>query len=106
MKRDLIVFGEDWGGLPSSTQHLMKYLAMDRNIVWVNSIGLRRPKWNMKDMRRVLYKLSVFVRQRLTTLMNKKGMTDTFTNEQRTSQTLIEAMTVVIHSAFLCQKMV
>lgn len=29
---DLIVFGEDFGGLPSSTQHLIKRLAQNRKI--------------------------------------------------------------------------
>ena len=37
MKTDLVVFGEDWGGLPSSTQHLMRHLAGERRILWVNA---------------------------------------------------------------------
>lgn len=57
MTHDLIVFGEDWGGLPSSTQHLIKHLAETRKIVWVNSIGLRRPTLNLRDMKRIWHKL-------------------------------------------------
>jgi glycosyltransferase involved in cell wall biosynthesis len=57
MTRDLIVFGEDWGGLPSSTQHLIRRLAKTRKVVWVNSIGLRRPKWQWRDIKRALRKL-------------------------------------------------
>jgi len=57
MKRDLIVFAEDWGGLPSSTQHLINHLAKHRKIVWVNSIGLRRPKFGWQDIKRALNKL-------------------------------------------------
>ncbi len=57
MTRDLIVFGEDWGGLPSSTQHLVSQLAKRRKIVWVNSIGLRRPTFSWRDIKRVLNKL-------------------------------------------------
>lgn len=53
MPRDLIVFGEDWGGLPSSSQHLIKHLSKDRKVLWVNSIGLRRPGFNRRDIRRV-----------------------------------------------------
>lgn len=56
--RDLIVFAEDWGGLPSSTQHLIKHLAKTRKIVWVNSIGLRRPTLSWHDLKRVWYKLT------------------------------------------------
>ncbi len=58
MKHDLIVFGEDWGGLPSSTQHLITHLAKQRKIVWVNSIGLRRPTFGWHDIKRALNKLS------------------------------------------------
>ncbi|OEF05649.1 glycosyltransferase [Vibrio genomosp. F10] len=54
---DLIVFGEDFGGLPSSTQHLIKRLAQQRKVVWINSIGLRQPKLNLNDAKRVWNKL-------------------------------------------------
>ncbi|MEZ8823852.1 glycosyltransferase [Vibrio amylolyticus] len=54
---DLIVFGEDFGGLPSSTQHLIKRLAEQRKVVWVNSIGLRQPRFNLNDTKRVFNKL-------------------------------------------------
>ncbi|MFO1161066.1 MAG: glycosyltransferase [Reyranellaceae bacterium] len=55
---DLVVFGEDWGRHPSSTQHLVKRLAERRRVVWVNSIGLRRPRANLGDIRRVVDKLA------------------------------------------------
>ncbi len=55
--RDLIVFGEDFGGLPSSTQHLIRHLAKQHKVLWVNSIGLRQPKLNLKDATRALNKL-------------------------------------------------
>ncbi len=57
MKRDLIIFAEDWGGLPSSTQHLINHLAKHRKIIWVNSIGLRRPNFGWQDIKRALNKL-------------------------------------------------
>ncbi|RTZ16800.1 glycosyltransferase family 1 protein [Vibrio aquaticus] len=55
--RDLIVFGEDFGGLPSSTQHLITRLAQYRKVLWVNSIGLRQPKWTTQDIKRAALKL-------------------------------------------------
>lgn len=58
MKHDLIVFGEDWGGLPSSTQHLIKQLSYNRQIIWVNSIGLRQPKCSIHDIKRVWKKIT------------------------------------------------
>lgn len=55
--RSILAFGEDWGGLPSSTQHLLGRLAKDRDILWVNSIGLRRPRLDRRDLCRVVGKL-------------------------------------------------
>lgn len=57
MTIDLIVFGEDWGRHPSSTQHLVKRLAADRRVVWINSIGLRRPRFGSADLKRIVQKL-------------------------------------------------
>jgi len=57
MNRDLLVFGEDWGAHPSSTQHLIRQLAQHYRILWVNSIGLRRPRLCLRDLRRVAEKL-------------------------------------------------
>ena len=57
MARDLIVFGEDWGGLPSSTQHLVRHLAHDRRVLWVNSIGMRRPRLTVHDLGRLWRKV-------------------------------------------------
>lgn len=59
MHHDLIVFAEDWGALPSSTQHLIKELAKSRKVIWVNSIGLRQPRFNLRDFKRVWDKLTV-----------------------------------------------
>lgn len=50
-----IVFGEDWGRHPSSTQHLMKCMINQHQVFWVNSIGLRRPR--LSDGKRILEKL-------------------------------------------------
>ena len=60
MAKDLVVFGEDWGSLPSSTQHLIRQLALrgERKVLWVNSIGLRRPKLNKNDLARLWHKLT------------------------------------------------
>ncbi len=63
MTTDLLMFGEDWGGLPSSTQHLAKaLLAGGDRIVWVNSLGLRRPR--IGDAKRLLAKIGAVARPR------------------------------------------
>ncbi len=53
----IVAFGEDWGGHPSSTQHLMSCLAGDWTILWVNSLGLRRPRLNGRDFFRIVSKI-------------------------------------------------
>ncbi|CAM3625890.1 Putative teichuronic acid biosynthesis glycosyltransferase TuaH [Vibrio aerogenes CECT 7868] len=55
--RDFIVFGEDFGGLPSSTQHLISHFPEHCRILWVNSIGLRQPRLSRHDIRRAVHKL-------------------------------------------------
>ncbi|GGA83836.1 glycosyl transferase [Neiella marina] len=55
--RALLVFGEDWGRHPSSTQHIVRSLAAERRVIWVNSICLRRPKLSWRDLLRVTDKL-------------------------------------------------
>ncbi len=59
--RDLVVFGEDWGGLPSSTQHIIRQLAADRQVLWVNSIGLRAPNISWVDITRATKKIIQFI---------------------------------------------
>ena len=61
---DLVVFGEDWGGHPSSTQHLVRRLSDRRRVVWVNSIGLRRPRLDRADLARLGRKLLALLRRR------------------------------------------
>lgn len=58
MSNDLVVFGEDWGAHPSSTQHIVSLLALDRQVLWINSIGLRRPRLQARDFSRIIGKLS------------------------------------------------
>ncbi|GEA10944.1 glycosyltransferase [Alteromonas sp. KUL49] len=52
----LVIFGEDWGSHPSSTQHLAKHLLQAHEIVWVNSVGMRAPSFSFKDVQRILQK--------------------------------------------------
>ncbi|WP_026374784.1 glycosyltransferase family protein [Aestuariibacter salexigens] len=58
----MIVFGEDWGRHPSSTQHLAKYLSQSKDITWVNSVGMRAPGLNRRDMKRVVDKAYTLIK--------------------------------------------
>jgi len=56
-----IVFGEDWAAHPSSTQHLIKEISQEHEVSWVNSVGMRTPKFSIKDMKRIFNKfISLF----------------------------------------------
>lgn len=56
--RDILCFSNDWSGDPLSKTHLMRLLARDNRILWVNSIGYRRPNVNRADAGRAWRKLS------------------------------------------------
>jgi len=56
--RDIVCFSNDWDGDPLSKMHAMKILARDNRVLWVNSIGNRRPTATARDAKRILKKLS------------------------------------------------
>lgn len=58
--RDLVVFSNDWDGDPLSKTHIMRILARDNRILWVNSIGNRAPRANVHDVQRLWRKLRAF----------------------------------------------
>lgn len=60
--RDLVVFSNDWDGDPLSKTHIMRILARDNRILWVNSIGNRAPKVNAHDAKRIVNKLKSFTK--------------------------------------------
>src|SRR5437870_6393215 len=55
--RDLLCFSHDWTGDPLSKTHLMRLLARNNRVLWVNSIGYRTPTLNKADVGRLWRKL-------------------------------------------------
>lgn len=53
----IICVTQDWQGDPTSKKHIMRVLAKRNKVLWVNSIGVRRPTVSAHDVRRLLYKL-------------------------------------------------
>ncbi len=65
--RIIIVFGDDWGRYPSTLQHIMKELIKYNKLVWIGSLGLRKPKFSILDIKRILEKLkNMFVKKQVT----------------------------------------
>lgn len=58
--RDMLCFSHDWSGDPLSKTHLMRLLAKNNRILWVNSIGYRTPTLAKRDIKRIFKKLSAF----------------------------------------------
>jgi glycosyltransferase involved in cell wall biosynthesis len=58
--QDIICFCNDWDADPLSKKHIMKRLAARNRILWINSIGNRRPTASVSDFRRIVKKLRDF----------------------------------------------
>ncbi|WP_373049169.1 glycosyltransferase [Vulgatibacter sp.] len=55
--RDIVCFSNDWDGDPLSKTHIMKILARDNRVLWVNSVANRRPQASASDLQRIVKKL-------------------------------------------------
>ncbi len=60
--KDIICFSNDWDSDPLSKKHIMLRLAKRNRVLWINSIGNRRPTASVRDFKRVLKKLKDFTR--------------------------------------------
>jgi glycosyltransferase involved in cell wall biosynthesis len=58
MSPSFIVFSDDWGQHPSSSQHLFRQLAAKHQVLWVNTIGMRRPSLSWSDVKKAYLKAS------------------------------------------------
>jgi len=58
--RDILCFSHDWSGDPLSKTHLMRILAHENRILWVNAIANRMPTAAKKDVARIFRKLAAF----------------------------------------------
>ncbi|HVS37885.1 MAG TPA: glycosyltransferase [Gemmataceae bacterium] len=58
----LLVFADDWGRHPSSCQHLIRRLLDRRPTIWVNTIGMRPPRFDLLTLKRGLGKIRQWLR--------------------------------------------
>ena len=59
--RDILCFSHDWTGDPLSKTHLVRILARDNRILWINAIANRMPTVSQKDLSRIFRKLNAFM---------------------------------------------
>lgn len=77
---EFLVFGEDWGRHPSSSQHILTALMDSYEVIWINSIGLRQPKLTWRDINRVKEKLQ-------SSLCHRSALVPAVTKEHDIPQT-------------------
>jgi glycosyltransferase involved in cell wall biosynthesis len=58
--RDILCFSHDWTADPLSKTHLMRVLAKNNRILWINAIANRMPTTSSKDISRIYKKLKGF----------------------------------------------
>jgi glycosyltransferase involved in cell wall biosynthesis len=54
----MLCFSHDWSGDPLSKTHLMRLIARDNRVLWVNSIGYRTPTPSRADVSRAFWNLA------------------------------------------------
>ena len=60
--KDIICFSNDWDSDPLSKKHIMTRLAKRNRVLWINSIGNRRPTASASDFKRIVKKLKDFTK--------------------------------------------
>jgi glycosyltransferase involved in cell wall biosynthesis len=59
---NIICFAKDWSEDPTSNNHVMRLLARDNQVLWLNSIATRAPKLSSgRDLGKIRHKLQSFV---------------------------------------------
>ena len=58
--QNIVCFANDWESDPTSKHQVMKILARSNRVLWVNSIGLRRPGATAHDASRIVAKVKKF----------------------------------------------
>lgn len=59
---DIVCFSNDWDGDPLSKTHIMRILARDHRVLWVNSLGNRSARASTSDARKIVRKLRAAAR--------------------------------------------
>ena len=60
---DILCFSNDWNGDPLSKKHIMTRLARRNRVLWINSIGNRKPTASVYDLKRIGKKLLALANQ-------------------------------------------
>ncbi len=60
-RQNIVCFAKDWSEDPTSCNHVMRALSRDNRVLWLNSVGARRPNFgNVRDLCKMGSKLLGF----------------------------------------------
>jgi len=62
---NIICFSSDWHQDPLSKHHIISRLAKHNKVLWINSIGMRKPTVTKNDLTKAFSKIKSFVKTRL-----------------------------------------
>jgi len=57
---NIVCFAKDWSEDPTSNNHVMKLIARDNRVLWLNSISTRSPSLAARDLRKLVRKVGEF----------------------------------------------
>lgn len=60
--QDIVCFSHDWTGDPLSKTHIMRILARDNRVLWINALANRMPTASSKDISRIFSKLNAYTK--------------------------------------------
>lgn len=60
--KSIVCFANDWENDPTSKHHVMKILSQQNKILWINSIGMRKPTLSSSDFSRIIGKLKAWTK--------------------------------------------
>ncbi|MEI6970800.1 MAG: hypothetical protein WCL44_04720 [bacterium] len=59
----IVVFSKDWDDVPTSITHVTREMAKTMPVLWINSIGMRKPSFgHSRDLSRIVRRLGAFLR--------------------------------------------
>lgn len=77
---NIVCFAKDWSEDPTSNNHVMKLLARDNRVLWMNSISTRTPSLTSgRDLGKIATKLKSFARGTTRVVDGPGGFMDVYT---------------------------
>lgn len=72
-RKRFLVFSDDWGRHPSSCQHLVRHMLDQHEVTWVNTIGMRPPRFDKTTFLRVCDKAKHWLNRNAPETESKTG---------------------------------